>query len=316
MGSKQKIPEDVKQVIKAKQEYKITEDKIEEEVKRLLYVGVTRARDYLVTVSYDNKPLKWIENIGGKEVIPGNAKGDTIDVWDSGKHAELETITGDPEFTGNHAPQQPRGLTRPSGEEDFEERYVSPSKVSEDSTFNVEVLKNFGKRISTEKDQNKDDAEIGNCLHHIYYSWSREDENPLKKAENILTNLEMQSVFPNPQEIVDSIENLYQFLEDNYGAAENIYKELPLQNFTENEQIIRGSIDLVWETQHGVVVMDYKSYQGSIKSITNTNDAHYAGIYGPQLLTYQKMLEAAEKNVLATCIYYAVMEVVVEVKPA
>jgi ATP-dependent exoDNAse (exonuclease V) beta subunit len=123
----------------------------------------------------------------------------------------------------------------------------------------------------------------------------------------------MQSDFPEHQDIVTSIQNLYQFLESQYGPAVKIYKELPLQNFTEGEQVIRGSIDLVWETKVGLVVVDYKSYPGGIKNITNKDDAHYAGIYAPQLLTYQKMLEAAGKNVLATCIYYAVMGVVADV---
>jgi ATP-dependent exoDNAse (exonuclease V) beta subunit len=314
MGSKQKIPDDVKQVIEAKQEYKNTEDKIKEEVKRLLYVGMTRARDYLVSVSYDNRPLKWIENIGGREMKPGNFNGSEIDVWDSGKHAELEVITGDPEFTGNHTPEQPRRLTRPSGDKDFEERYVSPSKVSENSTFDVEVLEDFDKRISLKTDQNTEDSDIGNCLHHIYYSYRREDDQALAKAESILRNLKMRSVFPNPQEITDSIENLFQFLEKRYGPAVKIYKELPLQNFTENGQVIRGSIDLVWETKDGAVVVDYKSYPGGIDKIKNQEDAHYAGIYGPQLLTYQRMLETAGKNVLATCIYYAVMGVIAEIK--
>jgi len=314
MGAKKTVPEDIKQLIRGKDAYKIIADKTREEVKRLLYVGVTRARDYLVSVSYGNNPLKWIENIGGREIKPANCTGGTIDVWDSGIDAEWEIITGDPEFGGIGNTEQPKRLVRPSGEKNFEARYVSPSKTNEEATFEVEVLKNFGKRISTKADKETDDAEIGNCLHHIYYSYSRQDENPRERAESILQNLNMRSVFPSPQDIVDSINNLYQFLESKYGAAINIYKELPLQHFTENEQVIRGSIDLVWETENGAVVLDYKSYQGGVKNITNQDDKHDAGIHGPQLLTYQRMLEAAGKKVLATCIYYAVMGVVVEVK--
>jgi len=314
MGGKKNIPEDVRQVIEAKQEYNITENKIREEVKRLLYVGVTRARDYLVSVSYDNKPLKWIENIGGRELKPDNFNGDTIDVWSAGIGAELKIITGDPEFTGNHALEQPKRLIRPSGDRSFEERYVSPSKVSEDSTFDVEVLEDFGKRISLKTDQKTEDSEVGNCLHHIYYSYRRDDDQAPAKAESILRNLKMRSVFPNPQEIIDSIENLYQFLEKQYGPAVKVYKELPLQNFTQDGQVIRGSIDLVWETREGMVVVDYKSYPGGLQNITNKDDDHFAGKYGPQLSTYQRMLKAAGKKVLATCIYYAVIGMVAEIK--
>lgn len=314
LGVKEKIPEDIKTIIEGKKEYKIIEEKISEEVKRLLYVGATRARDYLVSVSYDKKPLKWIENIGGREVKPGNNAGDTIDVWDAEKEAELEVITGEPGFTGFQEKKQPMRLVRPSHKDNIEARYISPSKAVEDTAFDVEVLKNFDKRISIKDDQDIDDSQIGNCLHYIFYSYNQRENDPLTKAKSILKNLNMLSVFPEPQHIVDSIENLYQFLESQYGPAAKIYKELPLQNFTQKEQVIRGSIDLVWETNDGLVVVDYKSYQGGIKNITNKDDAHYAGIYGPQLLTYQKMLEVAGKNVLATYIYYAIMGVVADVK--
>jgi len=313
-GSKKKLPDDLKEFIQGKPEYKFIERKVREELKRLLYVGVTRARDYLVTVSYKKNPLKWIENAGGKKVIPANNSDDKIDLWDTGKYSEFEIITDDPEFEGIQEEEQPKRLIRPSGDRNFEERYVSPSKVSEDSTFDVEVLEDFAKRISLKTDQNTEDSDIGNCLHHIYYSYRREDDQALEKAESILRNLKMRSVFTNPQEIIDSIENLYHFLEKQYGPAEKVYKELPLQNFIKDGQVIRGSIDLVWETKEGMVVVDYKSYPGGIKNITDQEDDHYAGIYGPQLLTYQRMLETAGKNVLATCIYYAVMGVVAEVQ--
>lgn len=313
LGSKKNVPEDIKNIIREKGEYKIIENKISHEVKRLLYVGVTRARDYLVTVSYHNKPLKWIENIEGKEIIPGNSTGETLDVWDAGIPADLEVITGDPEFTGIQDEEHPKRLVRPGKYDSFEERYISPSKVMEESAFDITVLKNFEKRISLKAGKETEEAQIGNALHYIFYSYSESERDPLAKTKSILTNLNMQSDFPEHQDIVTSIQNLYQFLESQYGPAVKIYKELPLQNFTEGEQVIRGSIDLVWETKVGLVVVDYKSYPGGIKNITNKDDAHYAGIYAPQLLTYQKMLEAAGKNVLATCIYYAVMGVVADV---
>ncbi|MFW6101959.1 MAG: 3'-5' exonuclease, partial [Bacteroidota bacterium] len=314
MGANDKLPEDLKKYIQEKPEYKLIEGKIREELKRLLYVGVTRARDFLVTISYKKNSLKWIENAGGKEVRPDLNTGNKIDIWDTGKYSEFEIITGDPDFEGIQDEEQPKKLTRPLEHKSFEERYISPSKISEDSTFDVDMLKDFRKRISLKDGQNTDDADIGNCLHYIYYSYNREEDDAHAKTESILKTLNMWSVFTNPKEIVNSVENLYQFLENRYGTAARIYKELPLQNLTDGGQVIRGSIDLVWETQNGVVVVDYKSYQGGINKITDQKDDHYAGIYGPQLLTYQKMLEAAGKKVLATCIYYAVMGVVVVVK--
>ncbi len=314
LGSKKNVPEDIKNIIQEKEEYKIIENKISHEIKRLLYVGVTRARDYLVTVSYHNKPLKWVENIGGKEIIPANNTGETLDVWDTGIPADLKDITGDPEFTGIQEEEQPKRLVRPGEYDHFEERYIRPSKAMEESAYEVTVLKNFEKRISLKAGKETEEAQIGNALHYIFYSYSERESDPLAKTQSILSNLNMQADFPEHQDIVTSIQNLYQFLESQYGPAIKIYKELPMQHFTDNKQVVRGSIDLVWETKEGMVVVDYKSYPGKVKNITNKDDAHYAGIYGPQLETYKNLLNTAGKNVLATCIYYPVMGVAVEIK--
>jgi ATP-dependent helicase/nuclease subunit A len=124
----------------------------------------------------------------------------------------------------------------------------------------------------------------------------------------------MQHIFPDQQRIIGSIKNLYDYLNKQYPDPIKIHKELPVQKFTIEEQIIRGSCDLVWETKHGYILVDYKSFQGSVKQVITPEDEHYAGIYAPQLNTYSNVLESTGKKVVATLIYYAVIGIVVEVK--
>ena len=98
-----------------------------------------------------------------------------------------------------------------------------------------------------------------------------------------------------------------------YPDPVKVYREYPLQLLTPSGQIIRGSCDLVWETNDGCALVDYKSYQGGAENIIAENGEHYAGIYTSQLKTYRDILEAAGKKVIVTLIYYAVSGIIVKV---
>ena len=59
-----------------------------------------------------------------------------------------------------------------------------------------------------------------------------------------------------------------------------------------------GSIDLVWKTGEGDILVDFKTCPMGPKAVLDAESEHYAGWYAGQLDAYQDALEAAGENVI------------------
>ena len=90
------------------------------------------------------------------------------------------------------------------------------------------------------------------------------------------------------------------------------YHERPFR-MEKNGQTIVGSIDLVWKTNDGVVLVDYKTCPLGIEAIMNPESEFYAGHYAGQLDASEEALTAADETVRKRLIYYPVNGNVVEV---
>lgn len=91
------------------------------------------------------------------------------------------------------------------------------------------------------------------------------------------------------------------------------YHELPFKQFYEG-QIFTGSIDFIWETAEGVVLVDFKTYPGIKEDVVNPAHKHFAGMYAGQFECYERALTEAGKKVLAKVVYYATLGVGVELE--
>ena len=111
-----------------------------------------------------------------------------------------------------------------------------------------------------------------------------------------------ESNLPKAGEIKASWKALKDWLTLNYGPAQCEHHELPFKHQLKNGQIVTGSMDFVWETAEGCVLVDYK---------TSESDVH-AGKYKGQLECYEKALVAAGKKVLDKVLYYPVVGVLVK----
>ena len=126
----------------------------------------------------------------------------------------------------------------------------------------------------------------------------------------------MQEVIPDIEEVIVSIERLYEYLKENYGTAFAIKRETPFIQALPG-QVVNGEIDLLWYlNDHECVLIDFKNFPGSKATITNADPAndHYAGKYAPQLKAYHDVLVSSGVTVKDTLIYYSVMGCVVRLK--
>ena len=312
-GSLQRrVPVDLINKIQNEARFQVQVKNTHRELKRLFYVGMTRARDMLIHVDYNNQELNWVNHVTGFDFNGTNVQLNFlgtldeifVDTFNYGKlndypHPEVRPVS----VLVKHGPTP---QDRP--------KFRSPSKSVALETASIEIANNFNYRIQRNSGSYQDDNIVGDCVHNLFYSFTpgRKDEF-LAKSEKTIANFGLKGDLTYPEHVYNSAQNLYDYLSATYGEPVRIYKEIPLQ-MIEDGVVYRGSADLVWETQDGLILVDYKSYSGKVDHIINPEHSKFAGIYSGQLATYIKMLEAGHpgrKKVKDALIYYVVIGVVV-----
>lgn len=289
--------------------YDTTNRRICREEARLLYVGFTRAQNQLIAVqplksgrngATAPQSLEWLIQVGAAT---------TERIW----HAWDESIPVR-QFVGAAAsrtakePLMAERYLRPESPAQTPElRYLQPSQLAADSNRMPEValVADRGVRIDLRAGAETPMAEIGTTLHNILALCSPGLENVTERAWQILHRHGMETVVPYPEQIGAVADWLFGWLEREYGPACRVWHERPIRMWRDGQELT-GSIDLVWETEHGCVVVDFKSFPGSLTSVTDSTDEHYAGRYAPQLKAYREVLETAGVQVLDTLVCYAV----------
>ena len=290
------------------------------ELCHLLYVGVTRARDYLTTLSKqtskDKLPeLSWIKNTG---ISLGKLDNDASELWGyNGLLPVYEDITNTPEADKTKAsvyecyeyPELTLSERNP--------KYLSPSKLPEIefAPEDIEILKNLKCRIEPYKTEKDNEAAAGTCIHNIFaiYDPTLSHQENVDKATSIRNGNNMYDIIPNPEKVITSIEHLYAWLEETYGKPHAIKHEVPFIQQLPG-QIVHGEIDLLWYTSKDeCVLIDFKNFPGTRATITTPDEKneHYAGKYAAQLKAYREVLQASRLTVRDTLIYYSVMGCVV-----
>jgi len=302
--------------IKNSEAFKEAETVNLQETKRLLYVGMTRARDYLTTTSFLKNKYKWFNlanDHNGKwsleEVVKTIPADGPFDLFEQGIQVNYQEIADErTEFSFDYgAPIYKPGSFFPKDgmKTQHDPKYISPSKLKGNTDVNVTLIHDFAHRIKTGNIDNE--AAMGNCLHDILYIWP--DAPDEKRISAILERHHLAGQLDRV-DILRAMEQWAQYLQS--LTPVNIHREVPLQMVLE-EKVYMGSADLVLEFDDHLVLIDYKSYPGSLTEVTNPQGKHFAGIYAGQLNAYSEILESAiGKKVSRKMIYYSVLGKVVE----
>lgn len=253
----------------------------ENESLRLLYVGVTRARDRLILVTADKVQNTWLDSLGAEwlttaENILRLPSGTSIPCQrhvvipaEAPTHA---TTTGDSRwFPVVDAPSPKPAATRvPSGEAPID-------------TATIKDTVEYGERLPV--NGTVDEASLGNALHAFlaFDLMNPENNARLEVSRRLLANHGLDDNL-SAEDVVSCATRFRREIEERFQPKQ-IQVEVPFRHINASGQVITGFIDLLIETDQGWVVIDHKSFPGK-KADWNDKALSYSG----QLKAYQDAL--------------------------
>lgn len=262
-------------------------ERLLKEESRLFYVGFTRARDLLVFAT-NNGNTQWMDEI----LTIGDLRSESI----KDKTVEVEYTS---EETLSCEEEKYTEIDTSALEFNKEEtqHLINPSKMPHcDIKYDVECLELSGAAFKVNKD-NERMSTIGTCIHNIYaaYNENLKEEDSVEMAHNIITAYGLQDVI-DAKKVVNAIKLLYIELKNRFGEPISIGHEVPFALAMEGDQLLHGEIDLLWKTEKGVVLVDFKNIESE-----TPNPEHYFA----QMSAYEKAISGAGLNCISIVLYYA-----------
>lgn len=310
---KSNAPEDITAEIMADTSFANVKRIALEESARLLYVGMTRAQDRLITTSKAEKSIlkamTWVNNLGIN--IADIPESGQVDLFDCGLPFTIgKTIRPDDEEDSEVSESSLKDIDMSELIETvYLDKFIAPSKTGLQTKGKVELVATRGERIPLRG--NPDMGEVGNCIHNIYAACTGDEAHDVQTAQQMIAAFHFEKVLPDAKAIIVARQYLIQWLTEKHGTCISQYHELAFTHEV-GDQIVRGSMDLVWETDKGCVLVDFKTFPGTEAIVTEDDNVHYAGNYKPQFDCYHAALEAAGKKVIAEYVYYPVNGMIVE----
>ena len=259
-----------------------------EERKRIMYVGMTRPRELLITTTAKATRSKydttWIDTIVGE---PMNAIERETEVFEwlglTFRRHRLDYITM-PEVDQLSDMGSFMALKQRSGQREYMLRDIQPSKAPLSPRLKaVSNLCNFAPRLNSHC---KDDALLGDCIHQLMCIYNGQDSF----VDTVKDVTRQYGVIVDAHKFVDSVVSFYQQLDKLYGSPAYIERELPFAFRRDSGEIVHGEIDMVYGTEQGDVIIDYKTYNGKVSDLTDEQNKHCAAKYSGQIAMYEEAL--------------------------
>ena len=310
------VPADIQQQIEESSLYKeVIKDSLAE-ANRLLYVGMTRPRDVLIVALEPHKKdvhtLQWLEDVGLDCVRPDAQH----DIFGVGCRFEDDTMTQDQfdslsgyRYLAENEDMKTRRI--PYHQEPCDEgvKCLSPSKLHVKGMVDAsyQICEHMQKGTLVGKTM----ADVGNCIHQIFCGIEQHIDSE-SYYTNLIESYGLKTYLTDYSAIRKAWEMLVNWLTEQFGAAINIYHERPF-TLLKDGNVYSGSIDLVWQTSDGDILIDFKTCPLGQKYILDSDSDHYAGWYAGQLDAYTDALEEAGEKVLKRFIYYPVSGMLCEI---
>lgn len=263
-------------------------DSCREEEKRLLYVGFTRAKDYLVSVNTATAEFNWLLAAG---LTPST--GNEGFRW-KGDMDSVKTVTLRGVGTENAAVQPAATWHKPSLQHTVRAaKHLNPSdKAAEtESRIIAEYKINEGIALSGSYDS----EEAGTCIHDYFAVHGTPGFDNLSAAKRLIDNFSLTANIEKPEQLPASAEAMFKWFGEKAGDIKALHKELPFSHRLKSGQVVNGRIDLMVEMKdRHCLLVDYKT-------------ARTEKEYAPQMLLYKRALEAWGFTVDHCYIFYPVL---------
>lgn len=294
-------------------ELKHRQQQLIDENQRLMYVGMTRARDYLVFTARDFSKVGWLDELTDAAGVPVIQNlGVTLD-----NQEPVPSDKGKIVVKGEEFPCKVRVLSIEEETEQSvelkaveEQVYVGktldsplfvparfvPSEIKDGRTELVtsnmteiasDVLKihRIGNRLPLSG--NPDMALLGDMVHSFLAAddWTRPQEERVVMAQAIRERYDISAL--TAEAMLEASDRLHQFIDEKYENLVSLHPEWPI-HLRKGLQKASGWIDLLLDTPRGWVIIDHKSFPGK-----EADWLSRATSYLPQLRTYAQALSTA-----------------------
>lgn len=275
------------------------------EERRLLYVGMTRAKDLLITFGY-KKNYSWLINAGVEAPTVANVWGK--DAFKPDPLNPTAMPAADTAISDTYSM-----IEKPTKHRSFNQRYLSPSKIEGFSGYNShQAWPEKGSEISS-KGWGSDYAAIGSCIHDIFAVYRPGQMETNKEAAlRVIGGYGFAGQLAGHLDaIIRSADWLYEQLQKHFPQqdGDGIDCEYPFQATLSSGQTLRGEMDLLWyysdDSGKHCVLVDYKTFPGV--DLHAHTPKHYA-----QLSAYASSLKKAGVDVAHALVYYPVHGVIHE----
>ena len=298
--------ETVNERIKEHDIYKALEKATFEEAKRLMYVGMTRPKELLITTSavaqsgnkYDTK---WLDRITGCKVPTMDCAEESFSWFGHDfRYSVIDYDATEEDAATPAAEQVVEVLNMPDTYRSYEPRDIQPSRVSVSERLqSVEVAGTFSERLNA-RATDGNDATLGNCIHHLMCIW-RDDADFAATAARLAAEY---GVMLDTERFMASARAFYAWLKAAYGEPLAIEREVPFRYVRDDGRIVNGEIDMIYRTSDGDVLIDYKTYSGVVGNLTAPDSEFYAGKYSGQIEVYEETLRRNGRSVRDRIVCY------------
>ena len=266
---------------------------------RLLYVGFTRAENYLISLSFGAVPSKWLENT--RVTFSSNVSQEPI--------CDDSTLVASLSQTVSVLPYD-NVVTKVEGKK----KYISPSQCETDPQAEVSTceLEKIADNIDVAR-WNIDADVFGTCIHnymavHRWASDKKHHETNVKNAGRVLAGFGLEGLL-SADALVAQADAFFAYVEKQYGEVKVMEHEIP---FTQRKdgQVITGEIDLYVKTESGAgILVDFKNPM-TRRDVTDQDLKDKAIKYWPQLEKYRSALCLSGSPVDQVFIYYPLLGIV------
>ena len=226
------------------------------EVRRLAYVGMTRARDTIIVAVPPSAPRNdaWIRSFQSEHLL---ATGDVL-VLPEGEYipSGYRTLTAAAPAVSATDPFTPTWFHKRDPVESPLRERLSPSEAESVEGVAVGEILETGPRIPI---YGKDMVGIGTALHAVIAAElvNPDRDDAVEGAANLVAAFTHEGAVT-PADAVGCARRLRAILEARF-TPRRMLVEYPVEMIQDNGQVLRGWIDLLLETDAGWIVIDHKS---------------------------------------------------------